>query len=362
MSNAVRDTIRAASAIPGAQVSVFTGRCERPELTTNIVEDAAALQSHQDYRDADVIIYHFGFHSPLFDVLAAGNGHAAQCVFFHNITPPDVAPDWLQPGIRESFEQLPLLRHADELWPFSRTNADVLLGAGMDASRITIIPPVVPWPRPGDFAAKEAAPVRVLFVGRMIASKGVTDLLRAILVLSERDMPPYQVTLAGNEVDPEYAMQVRKLCEAAGPHVTFAGRVDDAELEQLYADAHVLAIPSYHEGFCRPVIEGLRAGCIPVGYASYEIPTTAAQLGRLAPTGNIAGLADALHAVISAVGPSLRDPATARLPLDRGETSAAGFDAAARRHVAQFAFGPFAARLRTRVRATKRNARRRNRG
>ena len=73
------------------------------------------------------------------------------------------------------------------------------------------------------------------------------------------------------------------------------GTVDDATWEQLYRRAHILAIPSYHEGFCKPVIEGLRAGCIPVGYASYNLPEIANGLGRMVPTGDVAALTEALE-------------------------------------------------------------------
>ena len=45
------------------------------------------------------------------------------------------------------------------------------------------------------------------------------------------------------------------------------------------------------------MIEGLRAGCIPIGYASYNLPYIANKLGRMVPTGNVAALTAALDEV-----------------------------------------------------------------
>ncbi len=121
----------------------------------------------------------------------------------------------------------------------------------------------------------------------------------------------------------------------------FLGAVEDATLDELYRAAHLLVIPSYHEGFCRPVIEGLRAGCVPVGYAAYNLPHVAHGLGRMVPVGDRDALATALVGLIAALGPG----SAGLLPLDAGPLGPADFDRAAQEYVQEFAFERVAAQM-----------------
>ncbi len=134
---------------------------------------------------------------------------------------------------------------------------------------------------------------------------------------------------------------------------TLAGRCDSDELQRRYHQAHILAIPSYHEGFCRPVVEGLRAGCVPVGYASYHLPIVANGLGSLVAPGDVTALAAALTAMIESVAAARGTPKF-QLPLDRGPTSIAQFDALAGEHVAQFSFARFSAAVTGEIRSLTR--------
>ncbi len=337
-SAAALDTIRAISSVPEWEPAVFARDCDFPGLASHRVDDARSLARHPRFRSADVVIYHFGFYDPLFEVMAGGNGRARQIVFFHNITPPEFMPEWIRPQIRRSFEQLRYLAKADRLWPFSSTSARALLEAGLDPDRIQIIEPVIEWPPPGRLADKRAPPVRILFVGRLIESKGVVDLLRAVELLQRWDTVPFHLTLVGSPIDQAYLTAVRERAAALGPQVDFRGPVGRAELEGCYRSAHILAIPSYHEGFCRPVAEGLRAGCLPVGYASYHLPVLANGLGRLVAPGDVAALAAALRSVIEGVAQVLAAPAAGLLPLDRGPTSAVVFDELARASIRNLSF------------------------
>src|SRR3989442_1431750 len=87
ISGGVQHTIRAVSSVPDWKVSVFSPINEIDEVPVHLVGSADELSSHPDFREADVIIYHFGFCHDLFEVMKGGNGHARQIVFFHNITP-----------------------------------------------------------------------------------------------------------------------------------------------------------------------------------------------------------------------------------------------------------------------------------
>lgn len=101
------------------------------------------------------------------------------------------------------------------------------------------------------------------------------------------------------------------------------------------------------------MVEGLRAGCVPVGYASYHLPIVANGLGSLVAPGDVTALAAALTAMIESVAAAHGTP-TFHLPLDRGPTSIAQFDALAGEHVARFSFARYAAAVTSEIRSLTR--------
>jgi hypothetical protein len=98
------------------------------------------------------------------------------------------------------------------------------------------------------------------------------------------------------------------------------------------------------------VVEALRAGCVPVGYAAYNLPYIAGGFGRMVPVGNIELLATALFEVIEGIGRGLRRVETCELPLDRGLLSLAAFDAATKAYVKGFSLSRFDQTVVARVR------------
>jgi len=354
ISGGARHTILAATSVPEWKVSVFASHNEFDEIPVHVVHGARKLSSHSDFRAADVVIYHFGFHHDLFEIMKSGNGHCRQIVAFHNITPEQYVPSASRAAIRKSFEQLENLRHSDWLWPISKTNASVLLAAGIDPARIEIMPPAVEWPPAFELGAKAMSTIKILFVGRITQSKGVLDLVRAVDLLRSRCSIPFRVSIVGkfSSGDEGYYAGINDMVATCGlaQAVQIRGRTESDQLAALYRDAHILAIPSYHEGFCRPVVEGLRAGCVPVGYSAYNLPLVANGLGRLVPAGDIGALADSLALMAEAIARTGSDPSTARLPLDGGPLSIAEFEAAAAEHVSQFSFDNLSRRVTDRIR------------
>jgi glycosyltransferase involved in cell wall biosynthesis len=326
----------------GWQVSVFTRANEFGDIRAHVVNSANELSQHEKFRCADVIIYHFGYFDELFEIVRRGNGRAVQISVFHNVTPSEFIAEEFRPVVLRSFEQIQRFHHADRLWPLTQTNARVLIQAGLDADRTEIINPVVQWPRRCLQSTKQRLPVEILFVGRMTKSKGVLDLLEAIRRIGSPHHPAFRVSLIGKPNERSYVDRVQDQAAALEPLVEYVGQCGDDELERRYHAAHILAIPSYHEGFCRPVAEGLRAGCIPVGYASYHLPIVANGLGLLVARGNVGALAAALQSMIESVVEAGGNPTGKFLPLDRGPTGVAEFDRLAGEHVAQFSFDRFA--------------------
>jgi glycosyltransferase involved in cell wall biosynthesis len=192
------------------------------------------------------------------------------------------------------------------------------------------------------------APLGILFIGRFVPAKGVHELIEACRLLRHEGVPPFEVVLAGNEAysDPAYLARLRTRATAAGDTVRLCGIVDDTALADLLRRAQVLALPSYHEGFGKPEIEGLAAGCVPVGYASAALPHVIAGFGRLVEPGDVVGLARALRELLDALATADAPP-----PLDRGTMPIVGFDTLAADYAAGFEPAKTGARIVARLRA-----------
>ena len=351
ISLAARDTVRALAADPRVEVQHFGLACDFPEIAHRHCGDVSHLLLDPAYQAADAAIFHYGIEHSLFDALLTG-GPPIRIVRFHNVTPAHLVSAADVPVIERSLRQIETLRRADEIWADSPANAQALLDRGFDPACLRVIPLVVEDPEFADLADKQGTPVEILYLGRIAPSKGLHDLIPAI-VQARLPHGAIRVTVAGNTAwsEPSYLARLRGLIaqhDLAGV-VNFAGTIDDAERERLLHAAHVLAIPSYHEGFCRPVAEGLRAGCVPLVYDAYNLPHIAAGLGRVVPTGDIAALAAALRDLVQALPAALALPTEPLLSLDRGPTSVAAFSDLAHRHTAHYAFDVVSARMRERL-------------
>jgi glycosyltransferase involved in cell wall biosynthesis len=95
-------------------------------------------------------------------------------------------------------------------------------------------------------------------------------------------------------------------------------------------------MPSYHEGFCVPVIEALRAGMLPVVYSAANLRYIADGLCVSAPPGDVAAFATALSQAINGVDAVQRDPDIAKLRTDRGAMSIEEFERGVAEHLDKF--------------------------
>lgn len=353
ISGAARDTFEALSSVAHWRVSLFAPNNQFPEIPVHLLSNAAQLKSHPAFTDADVIIHHYGFHSPLFEAARNVNG-ARQILVFHNVTPEQYVAPSMRDGIRRSFEQLEAFRSVDRIWAVSETNADVLRDHGFDESRIGVFRPAIHRPPRQRLSAKESAPLRILFVGRITPSKGLLDLVQALAMMRAKTVAPFSAKIAGIAQPHDVAYRDAVVSAISEQNlsdiVQFTGPVELDRLIALFHEAHVLAIPSYHEGFCRPVVEGLRAGCVPVGYDGYNLPRVVNGLGRTVKSGDVAALADALALTGGAILAGLGDP-SARLPLDGGEMTVSEFDDAAWHYAERFNAGDLWKWMVSRVRA-----------
>ncbi len=137
---------------------------------------------------------------------------------------------------------------------------------------LKVLPPAIDlsdWraarhPRPA------GAPLRLAFLGRLEARKGVEVALETWRILSPR-LPGATLTIAGDGA-------LRGAVEAAaarpGSRFTYAGRLDDTDARRLLAGADLFLAPApFGESFGIVLAEAMAAGAVPVaaanpGYAS----------------------------------------------------------------------------------------------
>jgi glycosyltransferase involved in cell wall biosynthesis len=231
------------------------------------------------------------------------------------------------------------LRKADRIYPVSQTNAEFLQEEGFDMSKIKVIPDAVRGPPPSRLLHKRRGPIQVAFLGRIVAAKGVLDLIKALARIVDADLPPFRLKIAGNleQSNSKYCDEVREALVDTGLEAIteFMGTIDERAKEALLHDSHILAIPSYHEGFCKPVIEALMSGCVPVGYAAYNLRYIGGGFGRMVPVGDIDALGTALAECIKDIASVLKTPSY-RFRTDGGFLTEAEFFKASSAYTQQF--------------------------
>ena len=179
-----------------------------------------------------------------------------------------------------------VLRHASLVMARSRAAGDRALRWGASSSAIDVVPHGI------DGVATTVTPRRegvVGYVGRLVESKGLTDLLAAVEM---DDSLSLEVVGDGN---------LRTLFSSPPARVTWHGALMPEQVVAFYQSISVLALPSrttptWTEQFGRVIIESLAAGRPVVAYDSGEIPWVAEMTGiTLVPEGDIRGLHDALR-------------------------------------------------------------------
>jgi glycosyltransferase involved in cell wall biosynthesis len=145
--------------------------------------------------------------------------------------------------------------------------------------------------------ARQTGALRILFVGNLIARKGLHTLLAALARLPQTT---WRLDVVGSlAVDPAYAQAIQRQMAAAGlsEQVTLAGSLSDAELADRLAHSHLLVVPSSYEGFGIVYLEGMGFGLPAIAStagAAAEI-ITPGETGFLIAPDNAVALAQHIH-------------------------------------------------------------------
>jgi glycosyltransferase involved in cell wall biosynthesis len=143
-----------------------------------------------------------------------------------------------------------------------------------DGASVTVIPYGVPLPE-GDPAPRPvpAGPPRILFVGRLVARKGVGRLLEALATIAEREWT-LEIVGFGPERDP---LERRAAELGLSDRVEFLGRVSSADLVAAYRRAACFVLPATLDE--RADTEGL--GVVLLEAMSHGVPVIATRRGGI---------------------------------------------------------------------------------
>ena len=164
------------------------------------------------------------------------------------------------PGFRSRAEAFLLrppvkwqLQRADAVISFGGGISRLLTGIGVGRERLVEIPGALSAAMPDIAPRPPRGPRRILFVGRNERRKGVPELLSAMKLLG----PDFPATLSivGPFGDVVFSQ----------PNVVFHGEIKDTKaLGRIYAEADILACPSYAEGLPMVILEAMACGVAPL--------------------------------------------------------------------------------------------------
>jgi glycosyltransferase involved in cell wall biosynthesis len=107
----------------------------------------------------------------------------------------------------------------------------------------------------------------------------------------------------------------------------------------LFTQSDALVIPSYHEGYCVPVIEAYGFGRFVIAYAAGNLPTILGGLGASVAPGDIAALESTVRRFARGLDPS--QSGEPLLPTDEGDRLAGEWREAVGRHLEGYSAAHF---------------------
>ena len=146
-------------------------------------------------------------------------------------------------------------------------------------------------------------PPVVLFIGELLARKGLRTLLDALDVVDERGGVTYELRIVGNDtlgLDPDKDEMIREV-RARGRGDALTGAVTRDEVYRHLSEADLYVLPTDYEGQPFSVIEALAAG-VPI--VATDIPSLASMFddpanGRLVGRTDTSGFADAIESLLA---------------------------------------------------------------
>ena len=204
----------------------------------------------------------------------------------------DIALPW-----RSRIIEKQVFRRADVLLVFARTARERLLRLGAPPEKVRTLPQfgldpeLFRPPEPG----KRGNVFSVGYLGRLVHSKGVDVLLRALAGLSGE----WRAQIIGDGDERETLERLARAL-GIGERVEFVDWVDSSDVPGYLQGWHTLALPSrttahWREQFGRVLIEAMGCGVVPVGAATGEIPYVIGSEGFVFPEDDVEALQEILQ-------------------------------------------------------------------
>ncbi len=290
------------------EVTVFTHASDDPGPELCPVASVSALQRLERFWSTDVHLFEFGMHYDLFDSVYVIPEERPIVVFDHNTTPPALVdlPE-ARAGCERALVQRHNLQRADRVVCVSEFTVELVRSVGVSQERISVLhlPPTCARARRPSRARRPQDVVRLLFVGRFVRAKGVGDLLEVCRSLwapnREGRVPTVTLTMVGGRrfSDPAVIERIEGEQAALGAErLEVVWSPSNDELASIYERSDALVIPSFHEGYCVPVVEALWAGCQVLGYDAGNLPNVIGEVGQVVPTGDVEALRAALWRIV----------------------------------------------------------------
>lgn len=113
-------------------------------------------------------------------------------------------------------------------------------------------------------------PLRLVFLGRLVRTKGLVEALQALRQLKDEGRE-FEFVMAGSGNDESLLKsQVREL--GLDDRVRFAGALQGRAKWDLWLSGDVFVFPTWFEGLPYALLEAMAAGCVPVATAVGAIP------------------------------------------------------------------------------------------
>jgi glycosyltransferase involved in cell wall biosynthesis/predicted SAM-dependent methyltransferase len=280
-------------------IRIYALASEVQDARVAVVSDAGSLAVDAHFLESDIILYHFGIYNPLFDSIHLAPSAAKTFVCYYGITPPCLVPESQRGVIHDSYRQAFNMHAADRIMTTSRYLVDELVRLGVPHSKVVQIPLGASFDSAPEIErGRVSLTPSFVCVGRFVPSKGQLDLVQAFKAHVGSDGQGGRLELIGSRrfSDQAYLERLQSFVVEHGLEslVRFRFDVTEKELREAIAAADALVIPSYHEGFCVPVIEAMMGGCFVICSNAGALPETSGGLGLTFTPGKVEELAACL--------------------------------------------------------------------